>query len=167
MKTLPRLSLLATLMAAATFSGGAFAASATGTASATVLAPIAIGTTVPLNFGSFAGNAAGSVTIAPTLAGTRSFTGVVLTSGVAGTAAKFTVTGTGNATFGVTYTNPTFNVLNGSGGTMSVTTTGATSGTLAAGTLDLYVGGTLTVAASQAAGAYTNNSSMIVVVEYN
>lgn len=164
MKNFTRFSLLAAVFATvSTLSVSATAATATGNASANVLTPIAIAQGTALNFGTFAGNGAGTVVM--TAAGVRSATGsVLLTSGVTPSAASFTVTGTGSATFGVTYP-ASFNVTNGTGGTMPVTVTGAATGTLVSGTVALPVGGTITVAANQAAGAYTGTYTM--TVEYN
>lgn len=141
----------------------ALAATALGTANATVLTPISITAGTALNFGTLAGNASGgSVIITP--AGARSTTGsVVVTAAASYTAASFTVTGTGSSTFAVTY--PTsFNVTSGVN-TMAVSVTGASTGTLSGGTAALPVGGTLTVAANQAAGSYTGSYTM--TVEYN
>ncbi len=96
--------------------------------------------------------------------GGRSTTGTVVgTTGTAFNAGTFTVTGTGAATFAVTYPG-SFNVVSGSD-TMAVVVTGAATGTLAGGTVSLPVGGTLTVGANQAAGSYTGTYTM--TVEYN
>jgi hypothetical protein len=163
MKTLSRFSLLAALIAAAcTFSTASMAATATGTANATVLTPIAIAATTALNFGTFAGNTAGTVVVST--AGARSATGgVVLATGGTVSAGAFTVTGTGSATFAVTYPG-SFKVTSGSD-TMAVQVAGAATGTLSSGTVSLPVGGTLTVGAAQAAGNYTGTYTM--TVEYN
>lgn len=169
MKTLSRLSLLAAVMAVAgTFSTGALAATASGTANATVLQPIAITAGTALNFGTFSGNASGG-TVKVSTGSVRTLTGsVVVASGNTPTAGTFSVTGTGTSTFGITYP-ANFNVTSGAN-TMSVdvsaaTNTNPTTGTLAGGTATLSVGGTLTVAANQTAGAYTGSYTM--TVEYN
>lgn len=163
MKTLSRFSVLAALLAVAgTFSTASMGATATGTANATVLTPIAIAAGTALNFGTFAGNTAGTVVVST--AGARSATGgVVLATGGTVGAGTFTVTGTGSATFAVTYP-PSFNVTSGSD-TMAVVVNGAATGTLSGGTVSLPVGGTLTVGAAQAAGSYTGTYTM--TVEYN
>lgn len=171
MKTLPRLSLLATVMAVAgTFSTGALAATASGTANATVLTPMVITAGTALNFGTFSGNASGGTVKVATGTSARTLTGsVVVASGNTPTAGTFTVTGTGASTFGITYP-ANFNVTNPALNTMSVdvsavTNSNPTTGTLASGTATLSVGGVLTVAANQAQGVYSGSYTM--TVEYN
>ena len=163
MKNFSRLSLLAAVVATlSTLSVSAIAATATGTASATVLTPIAIAAGTALNFGTLAGNASGG-TVVVTAAGGRTTTGTVVVTSGAFSAGSFTVTGTGAATFGVSYP-ASFNVVSGAN-TMAVLVTGAATGTLAAGTVSLPVGGTLTVGANQVAGSYTG--TYVMTVEYN
>ncbi|MEO8023128.1 DUF4402 domain-containing protein [Polaromonas sp.] len=165
MKNFTRFSLLAAVIAtASTLSVSALAATATGTASATVLAPIAIAAGTALNFGTLAGNASGG-TVVVTAAGARSTTGTVVVTGAAFSAGAFTVTGTGASTFAVTYPG-SFNVsANAGANTMAVVVNGAATGTLVGGTVSLPVGGTLTVGANQVAGSYTGTYTM--TVEYN
>lgn len=142
------------------------AASATGNATATVIAPIAIANTADLAFGKFAASTGGTVVMSP--AGTRTATGAVVLSTVTpGTAASFNVTGDNNATYAITLPG-TASITSGVN-TMSVgtfTSTPSATGTLsAAGAQTVTVGGTLTVASAQVAGAYTGTFS--VTVEYN
>jgi hypothetical protein len=76
--------------------------SATATASATIITPIAISKTVDMNFGNIAvSGTGGTVVLAP--AGTRTSTGGVTLPVVAGTvaAASFTVTGLSTYTFSI------------------------------------------------------------------
>lgn len=164
MKSSNRFALLATVVVAlSSLSSAAMAASATGTANAQVLAPIAITAGTALNFGTIAGNGAGTVIVTP--GGARSFTGGVVGTAAAFAAGTFNVTGTGGATFAMTYPG-SFNVsANAGANTMAVTVNGAATGTLSGGTASFPVGGTLTVGAAQAAGAYTGTYSM--TVEYN
>ncbi|GAB3477663.1 DUF4402 domain-containing protein [Polaromonas eurypsychrophila] len=163
MKNMTRFSFLAAAVAVTSaLSFSALAATATGTANATVLTPIAISAGTALNFGTLAGNATGG-TVIVTAAGVRTPTGSVVVTGAAFTAGTFTVTGTGASTFAVTYP-ASFNVTSGAN-TMGVVVTGAAIGTLSGGTVSLPVGGTLTVGGNQAAGSYTGTYTM--TVEYN
>ena len=169
MKSSNRFALLATaVVALSSLSSVAMAATATGTANANVLQPIAISAVNTLEFGSFAANTAGTVVIPST--GARSQTGgVVLSSfGTAARPASFNVIGTGNATFGITYPSG-ITVANGAN-SMAVSfvaagAANATTGTLSAGAVTISVGAVLTVAAAQAAGVYTTTYPLIV--EYN
>lgn len=148
------------------------AATANATASGTVVTPIAITAAANLAFGSFAPGAGGTVTVSTS--GVRGATGAVLMSGT-GSAARFDITGEAGTTYSISHSGST-ELSNGSA-TMMLTKfsdlTGAngTSGTATSGTLDgageqsLYVGGTLTVSASQATGVYTG--TVIATVEYN
>jgi hypothetical protein len=161
------LTLAMIALAATTFAQ----VSATATTSATVITPIAISKTVDMNFGNIAVSptVAGTVVLAP--AGTRTKTGGVTLPAVAGTvaAASFTVTGLGTSTYSISL--PSTITLNGTpSGTMTVnafTSTPSGTGALTAGTQVVTVGGTLNVAAAQAAGTYTNTADMTVTVNYN
>ncbi|MBC7608478.1 MAG: DUF4402 domain-containing protein [Polaromonas sp.] len=178
MKTFPRLSLLAALIATATFSSGAFAASVNGTASATALIPISITAPTALNFGSFATTAAANGgTITLTSGGTRAATGtgVVLSGGQAGAVAGvFTITGSGSAGFAVTYPAGATTLAGPTPGVTAVfgTTAGAGatyglgSGNLSGGSFTLNVGGILTIPAT-AVAVGTYSSTYPVIVEYN
>ena len=151
---------------------GSFAqVSATATTSATVITPIAISKTVDMNFGNIAVSPtiAGTVVLVP--AGTRTKTGGVTLPAVNGTvtAASFAVTGLGTSTYAITL--PSTITLTGTpSGTMTVGTfvsTPSGTGALTAGAQTLLVGGTLNVAAAQAAGVYTNTTDMTVTVNSN
>lgn len=159
---------------AAGLGGAANAAVANATASANVVAPIAISKTTDLAFGNFYPSGA-SGTVKVDTNGTRSATlGVTLGTG-SGTAASFAITGQANATYtiayasGVVLTGPGTDMaltqisdLTGAGGASSLAATGTLS---AGGAQTLYLGGTLAVAANQAAGAYTGAIS--ATVDYN
>lgn len=101
-----------------------------------------------------------------------------------GAAAVFTVTGTGDSTFTIAYTDSSTALSNGTpandmavnwiteavagtgpANTKTDPTTDATSGTLSGGSAKIYAGGVLTVAADQPAGTYTG--SLKVTVAYN
>lgn len=158
-------------------SGMAVAADATATASigATILAPIAITKATDLNFGSFAADAvvAGTVVVAPDSG--RTFTGktsAVSTGAGTVTAAAFNVTGEGVATYSITLPASAVTISDTATtpNTMSVATfvsNPAGTGTLTGGAQTVNVGATLTVAAGQPAGVYSNTTGLPVTVAYN
>lgn len=142
-------------------------ATTTATASANILQHLTIVNAGNLNFGNIiASNALGTVKVIP--AGTRTATdGAALPTGVAGTvsAAAFTVTGEEDATYAVTLPTAPVTITDGTNN-MTVTAFESNStNVLTGGTQTFQVGGTLNVAASQAAGAYTGTFS--VTVAYN
>ncbi len=170
-----RITLASVVALGALGASNGFAADATTTSTATVITPIAITKSADLVFGSFARGAGGSVTISTS--GARTASGTILsTVGNTPSAAKFDVTGDGASTYSITWSGDT--VLTDSVSTETMTlarisdltagnaTTGeVTSGTLTSGAQSIYLGGTLTVGAAQAAGAYTG--SVTATVEYN
>jgi hypothetical protein len=169
MKHMKKLISFAILMFA--FTAATFAqVSATASATATIVAPIAITKTVDMNFGNVAASvAAGTVVLTP--AGTRSATGGVTLPATVGTvsAASFTVTGTAGYTYSITLPGaPTTITSGGNNMTVDTFTSNPTpTGTLTGGTSTLTVGATLNVGASQAAGVYVSGTPFTVTVNYN
>ncbi|MDO8699104.1 MAG: DUF4402 domain-containing protein [Rhodoferax sp.] len=166
----------ALVLGGAGFGVNAYAAVATSTATSTVIAPIGITAPVVLSFGKFAPGAGGSVTISNS--GARTSSGVILSStSSVQTAARFDVTGEGSSTYAITHSGVT--VLSDTATTpntmalaktsdltgANVTTGNVATGTLTSGVQSIYVGGTLTVGATQVAGTYTG--AVTVTVEYN
>ena len=158
------------------FSAGSFAqVSATAPASATIVSPITISNPVSMEFGNVAVSptVAGTVVMDP--AGLRTPTGGVTLPGTTGTvrAASFDVGGTPNYTYSIAISLASATITNG-GNTMTIDTWTSnpdwvvTGGTLdATGAETITVGGTLNVAAGQAAGPYTNATAVTVTVNYN
>jgi spore coat protein U-like protein len=154
--------------------GSAMAAQATATSTSTVVAPIAIAKTADLVFGSFAAAPTpGTVTVSPN--GARTFSGgVVAAGGAAPTAAQFSVTGQSGLTYSITLGGST-QLTSGANNipfasisdvTASANTSGnVASGTLTGGAQTIFVGGVLTVAASQAPGTYSG--TVTATVDYN
>jgi hypothetical protein len=145
-----------------------WAATGTGTASATVIQPIAISQTTGLDFGKF--SATGTVgTVVMSTAGARSATGgVSLSSMAAGAAAAFVVTGEPNATYTITLPATPATLTSGANTMTADTFTSNPVGTgtlTGAGTQTINVGATLNVGATQAPGTYTGTYS--VTVDYN
>jgi hypothetical protein len=168
----PRTVLKLALVSAIALAGSAQAATTTAQATASVVAPMTITKATDLVFGSFSGSAAGSVTVSTN--GTRTSSGVVV-FGAGTTAARFNVTGSGTATYGISFSGTSTTLTYGADSMAFATasdTSGAgaisgnaTSGTLVAGAGSIYVGGVLTVAASQPAGSYSGTIN--ATVDYN
>lgn len=139
------------------------AAQATGTASASVVVPIGISTTSPLEFGDIVGGTAGTVII--TALGTEG--GGSLTSSGTQSAGTFDITGANSRTFSITIAKVTDLVNGGHDLVISAfTNTAGATGTLSAGgTLTLGVGATITADGSEADGDYTGTYT--VDVDYN
>lgn len=174
---LRRAALASVVALGALGASNSFAAGASTTSTATVIAPIAITKAADLAFGKFARGAGGTVTVSTS--GARTASGTILsTVGSTPTAAQFNVTGDGAATYSITWSGDTqlTTGVGGAGETMALarisdltagnaTSGEVTSGTLTAGAQSIYLGGTLTVGAAQVAGAYTG--SVTATVEYN
>jgi len=138
---------------------------ATGTATATVVAPIVLehDSGAALAFGSFLAGAGGTVVVTP--AGAGSITSdVEFVSGSTTSADSFTVSGDAGRSFTISATGST--VSNGTETMAFTTVVSAASDTLDTnGDGAFTVGGTLTVAADQAAGDYTGTYD--ATVAYN
>jgi Mat/Ecp fimbriae major subunit len=174
-KFMTRAAMGAALAAAALTAGTAHAQdSATATASANILQSITVTNSAPLDFGTIVpGGAASTVEVTPgsgTVAATR-VCGTGLTCSGTFTRAVFDVTGTHAALVDVTGDSSVV-IQNAAGDTMNVALSySTTSMTLVRATAAstptgaFYVGGTLDVAANQAAGAYSEVFN--VTVDYN
>lgn len=148
------------------------AATASNSATATVVAPIAIAATATLRFGSFSTSAAGQTVTIHQTTGVRTSSGALLATSTTGRA-TFNVTGEGALTYAITLPdNGVVTITTDDGGSpneiMAVsnfTSDPATTGTLTAGAQTLGVGATITTVASQVAGSYTGTFN--VSVDYN
>lgn len=149
---------VAALVAASGTAWAQSSATASANASATVVTPITLASDgTELNFGSFEGGLTGG-TVVVDQAGAGSVTGdvTVVPAGTSTSAAGFDVGGEANAGFDIT--GDTSVTLADGGNTMTATLDKPTAGTLdASGAATFAVGGELTVAAGQAAGAYTGS----------
>lgn len=154
----------ALILASLGLSASALAATADGTANATVLTPIGITAGDTLEFGTFSANSAGTVVVA--LDGSRSSTGgVLLVPGGTVRAGTFNVTGSGNQTFAISYPGSVKLTRSGGSETMALQVSGPATSALESGSKTISVGGTLTVGANQVGGSYTGTYTM--TVEYN
>jgi len=156
---------------------GAQGATATVTATAVVLQPIAITNTVAMTFGNVvAGN--GVVTL--TTLGVRTAAAGTLPTGVTPVVGSFTITGTSGNSFSITTNTSDTNLSDGTpADNMAVTwsyevddTASATGAnlnpathTFTSGSAYAYVGAAVTVGAAQPAGTYTGN--FVAVINYN
>jgi len=134
----------------------------TANASATVVQAISVVETTPLEFGLFTSSGAtGTINQAGAVTG-----GVTAVTGVTRTAAVFTVSGGGNASY--SFALPNTATLSSGGNSMTATlsfASGNATRTLGSGSDSVTVNGSLAVAASQAVGAY--NGIYTVTVAYN
>jgi len=147
------------------FAGTGNTSTATGSASATIVAPIVLTHPVgaALNFGRFTTGTGGTVTV--TAGGVGSVgSDVTFVPGSTNSADSFTVAGDSSRAFAITTTGG--NISLGATNLAFTTTASAASATLTAGgTSSFTVGGTLTVSATAPAGAYTGTYS--ATVTYN
>lgn len=144
--------------------------SAVAETSANIVGPISITKSVDMSFGNVAVSPTIAGTVLLTPASTRTAGGGVTLPAITGTvtAAKFTVSGESGTTYSITL--PASISLTNGGNSMTVdnfTSTPTPTGSLATGTEDIFVGGTLNVAAAQASGLYSNVSDLVVTVNYN
>ena len=165
MKNLTICSLAFVLFATPAWAAPGNTSTSSGTATATVIAPIKLkhNSSAALNFGKFTTGGGGTVVVAA--AGTATTTGeVTMVSGSTPSADGFSVTGQSSRTFLITTTSGT---VSANGNSMAFTTApSANTGTLStAGTASFTVGGKLTVSGSTPAATY--NGSFSVTVAYN
>lgn len=170
MKRLIKAFFISTVLITLSLSGYA-QVSATATASATIVTPIAIANATDMDFGNVAVSASlGTVILTP--AGARSVTGGVTLPAITGTvtAATFDVSGEPNLTYSITLpaAATTISFLANNMTVDNWTSTPTPSGTLdGTGAETLSVGARLNVAAGQAPGAYVSGTPFTVTVNYN
>jgi hypothetical protein len=158
-------SVIALVSATPAFAASGNTSTATGSATATVVSPIVLTHTTgaALGFGRFTTGTGGSITVSA--AGVGSVGGdAAFVPGSTNSADAFTVAGDASRSFSIATTSGT--VAAGGTSIPFTTTASAASATLTAGgTSSFTVGGTLTVAGTEAAGAYTGTYS--ATVTYN
>ncbi|MEI6898922.1 MAG: DUF4402 domain-containing protein [Bacteroidota bacterium] len=139
-------------------------------AKAQVLGAISLTTVNPLQFGGFTTTGIGTVIMPSTGARSKTLLVTLVNTTVTPTAASYTVTGTGLATYAITIPIASFNVTNTTGAgaeTMAVTAMECSYPTLhsafsSGGTDAFTVGGTLTTVATQVPGIYTGTFDVTV-----
>ncbi|MCJ7449730.1 MAG: DUF4402 domain-containing protein [Bacteroidales bacterium] len=144
------------------FAASSFAqSSATASATATILTPIAISNTVDMDFGNLAGSVTPGTCVLATDNSRTPAGGVTIMAGGTPTAASFTVTGAADAVYTITLPGGATTVSNGTN-TMTIDTwvsSPTPTGTLTLGTSTLLVGATLNVGISQAGGVYNTSNA--------
>jgi hypothetical protein len=144
---------------------------ATATASATIVTPIAITKNQDLMFGIFASGSTLGTVVVPTTGSRTQTGGVVLPNGIITTVQPATFTVTGQASYNYAITLPSSHTI--SNGTVFMTVDNfihnatATPQLSGAGSQTFSVGATLNVAADQAAGSYLSVTPFVVQVVYN
>jgi len=158
-------SVIALVSATPAFAASGNTSSANGSATATIVAPIVLTHTsgAALGFGRFTTGTGGSVTVSA--AGAGSVGGdVAFVPGSTNSADAFTVTGDASRSFSITTGAGT--VSNGTDTINFTTSASASSSTLSGtGTGSFTVGGSMTLAGTESAGAYTGSYS--ATVTYN
>jgi len=150
--------------AAIALSTSASAAEATGSAGATIIAPLAISNTAGLNFGTVAPGSE-SATVVLATDGTRTCAAALTCLDENHQAAAFAVTGQSSYSYDITVP-ASVTMTDGGSNSMTATLSGSkSSGTITDGTDSFTVGGTLTVAGSQAAGSYTGSFTVEVAYQ--
>jgi hypothetical protein len=145
-------------------------ATATANASATILPKVSVQKNNDLNFGGIYTGATGGTVVIAAQDGNVTRTGTASMNSGTGNAAKFTISGMANAPVTVVLPGTILN-LTGAGVpmpyTLATNITPGTGGALAAfldwqGNYTFWVGGTLTVGATQAPGTYSGSFTMTV-----
>jgi hypothetical protein len=143
---------------------GSAVAAGNGTGTATIIQPLTVTANSTLRFGTLIRPASGSGTATISTAGALTTGGGNPPTSVASSAhgnADFTVSGEGGQSITVTV-DPSFNMSGPSASILTVTTTASNTGvqTLsgslgASGSLDVPVGGSITITSTTTTGAYT------------
>ncbi|MEX0273895.1 MAG: DUF4402 domain-containing protein [Flavobacteriaceae bacterium] len=164
--------LYAAVLMVIPFMGSNAQESATASATATVVTPIAISKTTDMSFGNVAVNSttAGTVVLAPNSG--RTVTGGATLPSTTGTvsAASFNVTGESGYTYSISLPGSAITLNDGGSNNMTIdtfTSSPSSTGTLTGGSETLNVGATLNLAAGQASGTYTSTTDITVTVNYN
>ncbi len=134
------------------------------TATARIVKPLSITWFQDMDFGQITLVDQGPTTITVALDGTRDCPGTAVTCSGASSAARYKITGTNNQAVSVNAGNVT---LNGPAGStpLLVTVNAPTSvnlGNSGAAGYDLYIGGSISVAGTQAEGTYTGTFAVTV-----
>lgn len=158
-----KIALAGVAAVAAMSSSAAFADTESATATAQILGAVNLQKFADLDLGTIASSSAAGTVVLPTSSNTRTCTGVTCVGTAA--RARFQVTAATNTyVVGISH-SPTAS-LTGPGTAMPLTLTASTNAITfnSASLEDIFVGGTLTVGANQAAGTY--NGTFTVTADY-
>jgi hypothetical protein len=167
MKSILRYTAAGLALATVGIASNASAATATASADAQILTALSVSRTGSLNFGSVAESGSGGTVTVSTIAAKSCSPGLLCTG--TATVPTFTITGAPSAPVTVAFALNTI-VLNGpSGATMNADLTSSVGNATVldsvTGLQTFTVGGQLTVAAGQAAGAYQANMNVTVLYQ--
>lgn len=157
--------LFSAVAAVSMMTNAAVAAEVESKAGAKIVAPLQVSNVSALYFGTVAPSLTADDKVVVSPAGAKTCGAELTCLSDDHTAAKFEVTGQAEASYTIDLPS-TIRIANGNGESMTVTDFqgSKTSGKLSSGADDFTVGGTLAVAANQAAGDYTG--TFTVAVEY-
>ncbi|WP_292931260.1 DUF4402 domain-containing protein [Novosphingobium sp. PASSN1] len=164
MKKIILASAIALISATPAFAASGNSSTASGSATATIVEPIVLTHTsgAALGFGRFTTGTGGSVTVSAAGVGTAGGD-VAFVPGSTNSADAFTVAGDAGRSFSISTGSGT--VTDGTTTIGFTTAPSAATGTLTGGAASFSVGGVLTLAGTEAAGAYTGSYS--ATVTYN
>ena len=160
------ISGLAAAVLAGLYSQTAFATDISATATANVLAPLAISQTAQMNFGDVAGDGTTATTVLLSVLGATSSGNGAYTGGTPA-AGAFAVTGSGTLAYTISLPTVAVTLTNAALDTVSVDSfidSKGGSSALVAGADSFTVGATLSLGIAQPAGTY--NGTYDVTVEY-
>jgi len=163
-----RLLLLFSLIILSFTTAGIAQATATFTASVTIIQPIGITTTANMNFANLDAKSGGAVILSPDNS-RMSQGGVELTDGNTVSAATFEVTGQAGYTYSITLPNSDHVLTNGIDDIIirDFTSSLKDEGSLADGSQTLSVGASLDINPNQTPGNYTSPGGFNITVNYN
>jgi len=163
-----RLLLILSLIILSFSTEGMAQATATFTASVTIIQPIGITNTANMNFANLDAKSGGAVILSPD--NTRmSQGGVELTDGNTVSAATFEVIGQAGFTYSITLPNSDHVLTNGTDNIIirDFTSSLQDEGSLASGSQTLRVGASLDINPNQTPGNYTSPGGFNISVNYN
>jgi len=163
-----RLLLIFSLIFLSFSTEGMAQATATFTASVTIIQPIGITNTANMNFANLDAKTGGAVILSPDNS-RISQGGVALADGNTVSAATFEVTGQAGYTYSITLPNSDYVLTNGIDDIIirDFTSSLNDEGSLASGSQTLSVGASLDINPNQTPGNYTSPGSFNISVNYN